>query len=42
MKKTAEDYYGEDVKQAVITVPAWFNDTQRQATKLAGELAGLR
>lgn len=41
MKKTAEDYYGEDVKQAVITVPAWFNDTQRQATKLAGELAGL-
>lgn len=41
MKKTAEDYYGEEVKKAVITVPAWFNDAQRQATKLAGELAGL-
>jgi molecular chaperone DnaK len=41
MKKTAEEYYGEDVKKAIITVPAWFNDAQRQATKLAGELAGL-
>ena len=41
MKKTAEDYYGEEVTKAVITCPAWFNDTQRQATKLAGELAGL-
>lgn len=41
MKKTAEDYYGSEVKKAIITVPAWFNDTQRQATKLAGELAGL-
>ena len=41
MKKTAEDYYGCEVKDAVITCPAWFNDTQRQATKLAGELAGL-
>lgn len=41
MKKTAEDYYQEEVTKAVITVPAWFNDTQRQATKLAGELAGL-
>ena len=41
MKKTAEDYYGEEVKKAVITVPAWFNDAQRQATKVAGELAGL-
>lgn len=41
MKKVAEDYYGEEVKDAVITCPAWFNDTQRQATKLAGELAGL-
>lgn len=41
MKKTAEDYYGTEVKKAIITVPAWFNDAQRQATKLAGELAGL-
>ena len=41
MKKTAEDYYGEEVTDAVITCPAWFNDVQRQATKLAGELAGL-
>lgn len=41
MKQTAEEYYGTEVKKAVITVPAWFNDMQRQATKLAGELAGL-
>ena len=41
MKKTAEEYYGSEVKKAIITVPAWFNDAQRQATKLAGELAGL-
>ena len=41
MKKTAEDYYGEEVTKAVITCPAWFNDKQRQATKTAGELAGL-
>ena len=41
MKKTAEEYYGTEVKKAIITVPAWFNDAQRQATKLAGELAGL-
>jgi molecular chaperone DnaK len=41
MKKTAEDYYGEEVKDAVITCPAWFNDAQRQATKLAGETIGL-
>ena len=41
MKKTAEDYYGEEVTKAVITCPAWFNDAQRQATKVAGELAGL-
>lgn len=41
MKKTAEDYLGEEVTDAVITCPAWFNDAQRQATKLAGELAGL-
>lgn len=41
LKKVAEDYYGSEVTKAVITVPAWFNDTQRQATKLAGELAGL-
>lgn len=40
-KKDAEDYFGEEIKDAVITVPAWFNDTQRQATKVAGELAGL-
>lgn len=37
----AKDYYGTDCKDAVITVPAWFNDIQRNATKLAGELAGL-
>lgn len=41
MKKTAEDYLGTDVKEAVITVPAYFNDSQRQATKEAGEIAGL-
>lgn len=41
MKKVAEDFYGTDVKKAVITCPAFFNDAQRQATKLAGELAGL-
>lgn len=41
MKKVAEDYYGEQVTDAVITVPAWFNDVQRNATKTAGELAGL-
>lgn len=41
MKKTAEDYYGTEVTDAVITCPAWFNDAQRQATKTAGELAGL-
>ena len=41
MKKTAEDYLGHDVKEAVITVPAYFNDAQRQATKDAGKIAGL-
>ncbi len=41
MKKTAEDYLGHDVTEAVITVPAYFNDSQRQATKEAGEIAGL-
>jgi len=41
MKKTAEDYLGEPVKEAVITVPAYFNDSQRQATKDAGRIAGL-
>ena len=41
MKKTAEDYLGEEVKDAVITVPAYFSDAQRQATKEAGEIAGL-
>jgi molecular chaperone DnaK len=41
MKKTAEDYLGYDVTQAVITVPAYFNDSQRQATKDAGKIAGL-
>ncbi len=41
MKKTAEDYLGSDVTEAVITVPAYFNDAQRQATKEAGEIAGL-
>ena len=42
MKKTAEDYLGHDVTRAVITVPAYFNDAQRQATKEAGEIAGLK
>ena len=42
MKKTAEDYLGSDVTEAVITVPAYFNDAQRQATKEAGEIAGLQ
>ncbi|MFN3530480.1 MAG: molecular chaperone DnaK [Bacteroidia bacterium] len=42
MKKTAEDYLGHDVNEAVITVPAYFNDAQRQATKEAGEIAGLK
>ena len=42
MKKTAEDYLGQDVTEAVITVPAYFNDAQRQATKEAGEIAGLK
>jgi molecular chaperone DnaK len=42
MKKTAEDYLGQDVSEAVITVPAYFNDAQRQATKEAGEIAGLK
>ncbi len=42
MKKTAEDYLGSDVSSAVITVPAYFNDAQRQATKEAGEIAGLK
>jgi molecular chaperone DnaK len=41
MKKTAEDYLGQEVTEAVITVPAYFNDAQRQATKEAGEIAGL-
>ena len=41
LKKTAEDYLGEEVTKAVITVPAYFNDSQRQATKEAGEIAGL-
>lgn len=41
MKKTAEDFLGQEVSQAVITVPAYFNDAQRQATKEAGEIAGL-
>ena len=41
MKKTAEDYLGHEVNEAVITVPAYFNDAQRQATKEAGEIAGL-
>ena len=41
MKKTAEEYLGEDVTEAVITVPAYFNDSQRQATKDAGRIAGL-
>ncbi len=42
MKKTAEDYLGQEVTDAVITVPAYFNDSQRQATKEAGEIAGLQ
>ena len=42
MKKTAEDYLGHEVKEAVVTVPAYFNDAQRQATKEAGEIAGLK
>ena len=41
MKETAEKYLGSEVKQAVITVPAYFNDAQRQATKDAGKIAGL-
>ena len=41
MKQTAEKYLGQEVKQAVITVPAYFNDSQRQATKDAGKIAGL-
>jgi molecular chaperone DnaK len=41
MKKTAEDYLGQEVTEAVITVPAYFDDSQRQATKEAGEIAGL-
>ena len=41
MKKTAEDYLGHEVSEAVITVPAYFNDSQRQATKDAGRIAGL-
>ncbi|MEM6561951.1 MAG: Hsp70 family protein, partial [Planctomycetota bacterium] len=42
LKKTAEDYLGEGVEEAIITVPAYFNDAQRQATKQAGEIAGLK
>ncbi len=42
MKKTAEDYLGTTVNEAVITVPAYFSDSQRQATKEAGEIAGLK
>ena len=42
MKKTAEDYLGQEVTEAVITVPAYFSDSQRQATKEAGEIAGLQ
>ena len=42
MKKTAEDFVGHEVNEAVITVPAYFNDAQRQATKEAGEIAGLK
>lgn len=41
MKKIAEDYYGEDVKDAVVTCPAWYTNSQREAVKLAGQLAGL-
>ena len=42
MKSTAEDYLGSEVKEAVITVPAYFNDSERQATKEAGTIAGLK
>ena len=42
MKKTAEDFLGQEVNEAVVTVPAYFNDAQRQATKEAGEIAGLK
>ncbi len=42
MKKTAEEFLGQDVEEAVVTVPAYFNDSQRQATKEAGEIAGLK
>ncbi|RAV29124.1 molecular chaperone DnaK [Sinomicrobium soli] len=42
MKKTAEDYLGQEISEAVVTVPAYFNDAQRQATKEAGEIAGLK
>jgi len=42
MKKTAEDFLGQEVTEAVITVPAYFSDSQRQATKEAGEIAGLK
>jgi len=42
MKKTAEEYLGEEVTEAVVTVPAYFNDSQRQATKDAGKIAGLQ
>jgi molecular chaperone DnaK len=42
MKQTADDYLGQDIKEVVITVPAYFNDAQRQATKEAGEIAGLK
>ena len=42
MKKVAEDFLGQEVTEAVVTVPAYFNDSQRQATKEAGEIAGLK
>ena len=42
MKKTAEEYLGQEISEAVVTVPAYFNDSQRQATKEAGEIAGLK
>jgi len=42
LKKDAEDYLGTEITQAVITVPAYFNDSQRNATKAAGEIAGLK
>ena len=42
MRQTAEDYLGHGVEKAVVTVPAYFNDSQRQATKDAGQIAGLR